>query len=385
MKRTTLLTGFGILIAYSGLVNAQTVPVHDHVVVVMMENRNYDELYKDVTDAPYINSWTSDANAAWFTNSFAIEHPSQPNYLDLFSGNNQGNTSDALPTNYPYTTANLGAELIAKGKTFTGFSENLGSVGSQAATAGGTNGYARKHAPWTNWLGAGTNQMPITVHQIYTSFPTSANYSTLPTVAFVIPNLLDDMHNGTAPTSIVTGDTWLKNNIDAYAQWAKTHNSLLIIQWDEDDNLGGTNQIVTIFIGQNVKGALYSEKVTHYRILRTLEDMYGTGYAGASSTEVPITDIWKSSTTGIASENGAEQHLVVMPNPFNNQALIRVDQNLQAAEFRLYNSLGEEVQCMRNLNGTQFTLNRAELKSGIYFYALNQGPGLVSRGKVMIE
>jgi acid phosphatase len=40
------------------------------------------------------------------------------------------------------------------------------------------------------------------------------------------------LHDGT----IKQGDDWLKNNINAYAQWAKTNNSLLIVTWDEDDS-----------------------------------------------------------------------------------------------------------------------------------------------------
>ena len=44
----------------------------------------------------------------------------------------------------------------------------------------------------------------------------------LPTVAFVIPNLNNDMHNGKPAQSIPAGDTWLRQNLDDYYQWAKT-------------------------------------------------------------------------------------------------------------------------------------------------------------------
>jgi len=32
-------------------------------------------------------------------------------------------------------------------------------------------------------------------------------------------------------------------------------------------------------------------------VLRTIEDMYGTAYAGASATATPITDAWTTSTS----------------------------------------------------------------------------------------
>src|SRR2546421_7412766 len=86
------------------------VPTPAHVVVVVEENHSYDEVI-GVTDAPYINSLAN--QGASFTNSYAVTHPSQPNYLALFSGSTQGVTDDnATPT---YTKANLGSELIAAG------------------------------------------------------------------------------------------------------------------------------------------------------------------------------------------------------------------------------------------------------------------------------
>src|SRR5205814_3846666 len=72
-----------------------TLPRPDHVVLVMMENHNYNEIIGS-SSAPYINS-TLAAQGALMTNSFAIEHPSEPNYLDIFSGSNQGVTNDTFP------------------------------------------------------------------------------------------------------------------------------------------------------------------------------------------------------------------------------------------------------------------------------------------------
>src|SRR5262249_8361219 len=91
-------------------------------------------------------------------------------------------------------------------------------------------------------------------------------------------------------------------HIDAYYQWAKTHNSLLIVTWDECDNhwpwVGLTNpfveptnslkrdmrnRITTIFAGAHIKPGDYSEGkgITHVNILRTLEAMYGLPKSGA--------------------------------------------------------------------------------------------------------
>ena len=140
--------------------------------------------------------------------------------------------------------------------------------------------YARKHSPWVNYSNVpGADSVP------FTSFPT--NYANLPTLSFVIPNLNDDMHDGT----VAAGDTWLKNNLSAYATWAKANNSLLIVTWDEDDSAHG-NQIPTIFYGAGVKTGYYSEHVNHYNLLATLEQMYGLTKVGSSSGAATISDIW---------------------------------------------------------------------------------------------
>ncbi|TQF07279.1 hypothetical protein E6W39_11475 [Kitasatospora acidiphila] len=53
----------------------------------------------------------------------------------------------------------------------------------------------------------------------------------MPTVTFVHGDPSQSMHDG----NITEGDTWVKNTLGGYAEWAKTHNSELIVTWDEDD------------------------------------------------------------------------------------------------------------------------------------------------------
>ncbi|MBP2356148.1 hypothetical protein JOF29_007258 [Kribbella aluminosa] len=227
-------------------------------------------------NAPYFNQLAS--TGANFTSSFAIEHPSQPNYLDLFSGSNQGVTDDSCP--HTFSSDNEGAQLIAKGLTFSSYSEDLPATGS---TTCGSGRYARKHAPWTNF----TN-VPASNSKPFSAFPT--DFTQLPTVSWVIPNLCNDMHD----CSVSTGDNWLKAHLDAYVQWAKTHNSILITTFDEDD-YSGNNRIATIVNGQPVKPGSYAEHIDHFDVLRTVEDMYGLPYAGAAAQATPITDAWATS------------------------------------------------------------------------------------------
>src|SRR6266498_1074248 len=85
-------------------------PRYDHVVIVMEENRTPGQIIGDQVNAPYITSLA--AGGVSLASMFAIVHPSQPNYLELFSGANQG------------------VELITAGFSFAGYCEEIESAGT---------------------------------------------------------------------------------------------------------------------------------------------------------------------------------------------------------------------------------------------------------------
>ena len=265
----SLIVTYVVTSPKAGAVTA--VPRPDHVVIVIDENRA--ESIIGAPEAPYITQLA--AQNADFTQSYAITHPSQPNYLALFSGSTQGVTTDDCPQTF--STPNLASSLIASGGTFAGYSEDLPSIGYTGCQSAN---YARKHNPWLNWPA-----VPASASLPFTAFPT--DFSTLPDVSIVVPNLQDDMHDG----SVAMGDTWLQNNMDSYITWAKTHNSLFILTFDEDDGDNG-NLIPTIFAGQRVTPGNYAETINHYNVLRTIEDAYGLAPIGASSTASPVLDVW---------------------------------------------------------------------------------------------
>jgi len=255
------------------------IPTFDHIVIVVEENHGYSQIIGS-SSAPYINSLAS--QGASITNSYGVTHPSQPNYLALFSGSTQGVTNDNCPLTFSGT--NLATQLVGIGKTFTGYSETMPSVGYTGCNSGGSGGYWRKHNPWVDF----TNVSSL-ANQPFTSFPSSANYANLPTVSVVVPNQLNDMHDGT----IQQGDTWLKNILDAYAQWANTQNSLLIVTFVED--YGSTGKIATIFVGAHVIPGAHAEpsNINHYNILRTIEASFGLPGINNAASLSPITDIWQ--------------------------------------------------------------------------------------------
>ena len=320
------------------LATAAAVWVPDHVVIVIEENLSARNL---VPELEYLTSLQR--QGANFTDSHGIDHPSQPNYLALFSGDPQGTGSDAKrnpdgsnpivnghaqvgtddpPPNTPLDAPNLGAALIRAGRSFAGYSEDLPARGftgvSRTGPAGSGIDYQRKHNPWVNWQAAkddavGRNELPSSVNLPFTDFPADdAGFAKLPTVAFVIPNQIHDGHGSdAAPPGINYGkamDDWLRQHIEPYRGWALSHNSLLIITWDEDedeytpvrDATGATvakryiNLIPTIIVGAGVVAGDYAERIDHYTVLRTIEDFYGlTPLARRDAVAKPITDAFR--------------------------------------------------------------------------------------------
>jgi hypothetical protein len=273
--------------------------------------------------------------------------PSQPNYLYLFSGHHQGVTpewfqaprspylgvasndsqgnmlrrpvrgtqvgvaNNPIPADWlPLMTPNLGAAIINSGRAFASFSESLPHPHYEAAEDPATNQdfYRRKHNPVINWINFSGKQMPAARRKfvlpvetnlgfLNTKDPTDGKsyrgfavdeggnkigYDQLPTVSIVVPNEQNDLHSA----GQAQGDAWLLANIQPYADWAKGHNSLLIITFDEDgaaddpkegDYRMGIKPIATIFFGPDGKVApgLYDERIDHLNVLSTILDRYG--------------------------------------------------------------------------------------------------------------
>jgi acid phosphatase len=312
-------------------------PVYDHVVIVVEENKDYDQVVGS-PDAPFLNRLRTEG--ANFTRMFGEEHHSQGNYFWLFSGDNHGvGFRDGVP-HHRFEAPNLGAALIKKGLSFKGYSESLPAIGSTAVYGPpGAEGkhrlYARKHAPWVSFTNVPNGTTAERSSNLtFDEFPKgAAGFAALPTVAFVIPNLKNDMHDSDDGLSekealrqtVRQGDRWLEANLGAYYAWAKEHNSLLVVTFDESydgtDMMGLTdpfapadtaagkdlrNRVCTIFAGARIKPGDYAEGkgVTHVNILRTLEAMYGLPRAGAQQPNAAkggitdsyiITDVFKKS------------------------------------------------------------------------------------------
>ena len=254
---TAATLSLAVLAAGTTTAASNRVPEPEHIVVVVLENHSFDEIF-GTGEAPFLDYLAT--HGAVFTRSFAVAHPSQPNYFALFSGSTQGVRDDR-----PYSLAapTLAGSLHAVSKSFVGYVER---------------GSPRKHNPWESFAESQD------VEQDMSRFP--SDFAQLPTVSFVIPNLDHDMHDGT----VAEGDAWLRQHLGPYADWSHGHNSLLIVTFDEPHGEG--TRIPTVFFGAAVRPGVYGEQINHYSVLRTIEEMYRLSLLGESALATPIADVW---------------------------------------------------------------------------------------------
>lgn len=261
-------------LALAGPANAaQPLPRPAHVVVVIEENRTLAQVVGS-SDAPYLTEVAR--SGALFTHAFGETHPSQPNYFALFAGLTNTNGDGCPAKNVPPAAPNIASEMLAAHYTFAAYSEALPSAGFMGCWAGT---YAQKHAPWTHF----TN-VPQRLHQ-----PLGAlrSFDRLPTLTFIVPDVDDDMHDGTTRA----GDDWAAAHLTPLLKWAAAHDTLVVFTWDE--GYDKANSIPTMFVGPMIRAGTYSERIDHLRVLRTLEDLYGLKPTGRAAGVAPITDVWK--------------------------------------------------------------------------------------------
>ena len=308
-------------------------PALDHVIVIIMENKSYDEVRNETYTASLIQQYAS------FSASYAVTHPSQPNYLALWGADTYGVTNDNCPpAGSPYVAENLGHACEAAGLTWRAYSEMLPSAGSAVCSASGSL-YTRKHDPWTQYSNlTHANERP------YEDLALDISAGTLPNLAFVIPNNCNNSHNGGACTTTFA-DTWLATQMPAMLN-AVGQKGLVILTWDEDD-FTLSNHILTVFAGQPViPGVVSGQVINHYTVVRAICEMLGLAPFGQAASQPGITGVWASWITGVPPVQPTGVWLgPAHPNPSSG----RVDVELRMEDARsvdasVYDMAGRRVR-----------------------------------------
>lgn len=245
-------------------------PTSQHVVMVMEENQAYPTVAGNAA-WPHLNAMIKAGALA--SNYYADAHPSIPNYFMLTTGQTVTFDDSSLQVQ---NVDNIARRMLAAKVAFKVYAEGI----TPGYTGGNTGLYVIRHNPFALLSDVASNQQVANqVLQPFTQFTTDANNKTLPAFSFVVPNLNDDAHNGTAQAA----DTWLQSNIigplSANPAFQTGGDGLLIVVFDESSNLdiaNGGGHVVCAFWGPIVKAG-YTQTTAniyqHQNLLRTVMEV----------------------------------------------------------------------------------------------------------------
>jgi len=206
-------------------------PTFGHVFLVMEENHSYASVIGN-SAMPYLNSLASQYGLA--TQYFANTHPSIGNYFELTTGQIITNDDGYSGT---VNVDNVVRELLVGGKAWKSYAESLPQTGY---TGGDVYPYAKHHNPFTYFTDVVNSQNQLNNLVPFSEFATDLNDNQLPQFSYIVPNMLDDAHDGT----LAQADAWLQSNIaPLIASSVFRKDGLLVIVFDEsfdsDDQHGG--------------------------------------------------------------------------------------------------------------------------------------------------
>ena len=268
--------GYTLVASASGLTSATstafsitqpstTLPHFGHVVIVVEENTSFSEVTD--TTMPYLFSLMTQHALA--TQYYANTHPSIGNYFEMTAGQIITNNDSYSQT---VTADNIVRHLLAAGKTWKDYAEDLPSVGY---TGPSTGNYARKHNPLSFFSDVVNDSVQVKRLVPFTQFALDLAGDTLSNYSFVVPNLCNDAHD----CSLQTADTWLQSNIaPLLTNPSFQRDGLLIVVFDEasGDNTNGGGRVVWTAISPKAKlGYTSTTLYQHQNTLRLMAEGLG--------------------------------------------------------------------------------------------------------------
>ncbi|HZD67740.1 MAG TPA: alkaline phosphatase family protein [Actinomycetes bacterium] len=248
-----------------------------HVVVVVEENHSFDQIIGSPS-APFLNQLASES--ILLTAYHAVSHPSLPNYLAMISGDTHGITSDC--TDCTVDGPSLAGQLQDAGISWKAYMQGLPAPCSQVPRS---SGYAKKHDPFMYFDHIRNSPQQCSRVVPFRELGADLAAGRLPRLAFVVPDLDHDMHDG--PISVA--DTWLR---DLYGQLVASpswhHGSRLVVTFDEGTR--GDNRVATVVAGPRLPPGDDGTTYSHYSLLRSIEARFRLPYLGhaADPSTAPI-------------------------------------------------------------------------------------------------
>jgi phosphatidylinositol-3-phosphatase len=272
-----------VVVSCGGSAASRTpLPTFDHVLVVVLENKNQSSVLGD-DEAPNFNRFAT--RYAVLSNYGGVAHPSLPNYLALVSGSTHGIRTDC--TTCLVSGRNLADTLEQAHLTWKVYAEGL----PRAGWTGGFSGrYAKKHVPFLYFRDIVSKPARLKRIVPLRQFSRDLAVALLPSFSLIVPDLCHDMHD----CPVGTGDTWLGRFLKPLLRDPQLANSVIFVVTDEPSDSNPAAPVPALALGPLVKTrSRFSARTSHYGLLRTIEDSWALPRLGRSAQARPITGIWR--------------------------------------------------------------------------------------------
>ena len=326
----------------AGPTNAPAHPGVQHITVINLENKGYDQTWGAGSPAPYLSSTLRDQGVL-LSQYFGVAHHSLPNYIAQISGQgpNRQTQSDCQTYTafeqtgaaalgqaigegcvYPAGVPTVAGQLSDTGRTWKGYSEDMGepcrhpSLGARDDTQRARPGdqYAARHNPFV-YFAAITGSPDCASHVVdLGALPVDlAAVDSTPNLAIITPNLCRDGHDAPCvdgkPGGLPGADAWLREWVPRIlASPAFRQDGLLVITFDESDSVEadstaccgesagpgadrpgidgpGGGRVGALVLSPFIAGGTESNTpYNHYSLLASVEDAFGLPYLGYAAT-----------------------------------------------------------------------------------------------------
>ncbi|MCU1304103.1 MAG: phosphoesterase [Candidatus Sulfotelmatobacter sp.] len=337
-----LVFSCAIFLGASQVVSAQSVPLAQHVVLVIEENTSFNNVYPSgmswlVSQGKkygYANNYISDVSGSLLDYLYLASGSCQSDYhcggapvCGLPSGGHNfycngndcymANSCIGTTTKDPITDENIFHLMNNKPVSWKVYVQNYlnagGTVNVPDFTAPNqppyTNYYARHNAAvWyeevlSNVLGSQGNLVD------FEQFGIDVANGTLPRFAIILPDGCWDLHDGCS--SLSKADSFLNSNLTPMLNLAdfKTGGSGLLIMTFDNGNGDGSGKVYTAFAGPNVKSGYVSNVLyKHENTLRTMLDALGIEtYPGWSAGAIDMSDFFSSKAGSVVINSPVNQ------------------------------------------------------------------------------
>jgi acid phosphatase len=256
-----------------------------HVVMVMEENDDYANVVGNTAVWPNLNNLIREG--ALPTHYYADAHPSIGNYFMLTTG--QLLTSDDNSTTV-WNVDNIARRMLASGVSFRVYAEGI----TQGYVGGNTGLYLIRHNPFAMLSDVADN--PQVANQViwpFSQFAIDIANGSLPEFSFIVPDVNDNVHNGTPEQA----DTWLQTNIvtplTSDSAFQAGGDGILIVEFDEaadSDTSYGGGHVSPVLWGPDVLAGYTQQSTTiyqHQSMLRTVMEALGLPNPPAAAATAP--------------------------------------------------------------------------------------------------